>query len=113
MELQTSLPPNCRGGGEKKVLTYSYMGMYCPEMARAATSSDAFNAVAESRRREILHFLARGERSVGEIVMGLGFEQSSVSKHLRMLLEVKLVGARRDARYMLYRANCGGHSAAA
>jgi DNA-binding transcriptional ArsR family regulator len=74
-------------------------------MARAATTSDAFNAVAEPRRREILEFLATGEQSVGEIVMSLGFEQPSVSKHLRVLLEVKLVEVRRDGRRMLYRAN--------
>jgi DNA-binding transcriptional ArsR family regulator len=74
-------------------------------MARAATTSDAFNAVAEPRRREILEFLATRERSVGEIVMRLGFEQPSVSKHLRVLLEVKLVEVRRDGRRMLYRAN--------
>ena len=74
-------------------------------MARAATTSDAFNAVAEPRRREILQFLATGERSVGEIVMRLGLEQPSVSKHLRVLLEVKLVDVRRDGRHMLYRAN--------
>jgi len=74
-------------------------------VARAATTSDAFNAVAEPRRREILEFLATRERSVGEIVMRLGFEQPSVSKHLRVLLEVKLVEVRRDGRRMLYRAN--------
>jgi DNA-binding transcriptional ArsR family regulator len=74
-------------------------------MARAATTSDAFNAVAEPRRREILEFLATGEQSVGEIVMRLGFVQPSVSKHLRVLLEVKLVDVRRDGRRMLYRAN--------
>jgi DNA-binding transcriptional ArsR family regulator len=74
-------------------------------MARAATTSDAFNAVAEPRRREILQFLATGERSVGEIVMRLEFEQPSVSKHLRVLLEVKLVEVRRDGRHMLYRTN--------
>jgi len=94
-----------RGVASEKDLTYSYMGMYCLGMARAATTSDAFNAVAEPRRREILQFLATGERSVGEIVMRLGGEQPSVSKHLRVLLEVKLVDVRRDGRHMLYRAN--------
>ena len=74
-------------------------------MARAATTSDVFNAVAEPRRREILEFLATGERAVGEIVMRLGFEQPSVSKHLLVLLEVQLVDARRDGRRVLYRAN--------
>jgi len=57
-------------------------------MARAATTSDAFNAVAEPRRREILNFIALQERPVGEIVDSLGMEQPSVSKHLRVLLEV-------------------------
>jgi DNA-binding transcriptional ArsR family regulator len=69
--------------------------------------------VAEPRHLEILHFLATGVHLVGEIVMGLGFEQPSVSKHLRVLLEVKLVGARRDGRHMLLSGQCGGHSAAA
>jgi len=74
-------------------------------MARAATTSDAFNAVAEPRRREILSFLAGREYAVGEIVLNLGLEQPSVSKHLRVLLEVGLVDVRRDGRRMLYRTN--------
>ena len=74
-------------------------------MARAATTSDAFNAVAEPRRRAILSCLARSERPVGEIVESLGLEQPLVSKHLRVLLEVGLVHVRRDGRRMLYRTN--------
>jgi DNA-binding transcriptional ArsR family regulator len=74
-------------------------------MARAATTSDAFNAVAEPRRRAILSYLALRERPVGEIVISLGLEQPSVSKHLRVLLEVGLVNVRRDGRRMLYRTN--------
>ena len=74
-------------------------------MARAATTSDAFNAVAEPRRRAILSYLALQERPVGEIVDSLGWEQPSVSKHLRVLLEVGLVNVRRDGRRMLYRTN--------
>src|SRR5260370_1379140 len=60
-------------------------------MARASTTSDAFNAVAEPRRREILSYLAGAERPVGEIVAALGLEQPSVSKHLRVLRDVGLV----------------------
>jgi DNA-binding transcriptional ArsR family regulator len=74
-------------------------------MARAATTSDAFNAVAEPRRREILNYLALEERPVGEIVNSLRLQQPSVSKHLRVLLEVGLVNVRRDGRRMLYRTN--------
>ena len=74
-------------------------------MSRAATTSDAFNAVAEPRRREILTYLALRERPVGDIVTSLGLEQPSVSKHLRVLREVGLVHARRDGRQMLYRTN--------
>ena len=81
------------------------MGLYYAAMARAATTSDAFNAVAEPRRREILNFLALQERPVGEIVDALGFEQPSVSKHLRVLKDVGLVHARREGRHMLYRTN--------
>jgi DNA-binding transcriptional ArsR family regulator len=74
-------------------------------MARAATTSDAFNAVAEPRRREILNYLALQERPVGEIVDALAMEQPSVSKHLRVLKDVGLVHARRDGRQMFYRTN--------
>lgn len=74
-------------------------------MPRAATTSDAFNAVAEPRRREILNFLALQERSVGEIVDEMGLEQPSVSKHLRVLKDVGLVQARREGRRMLYQTN--------
>ncbi len=69
---------------------------------RAATTSDAFNAVAEPRRREILNYLALQERPVGEIVAALGLEQPSVSKHLRVLRDVGLVRVRREGRKMLY-----------
>jgi DNA-binding transcriptional ArsR family regulator len=72
---------------------------------RAATTSDAFNAVAEPRRREILSFLALKERPVGDIVKSLKLEQPSVSKHLRVLKEVGLVHVRRDGRRALYRTN--------
>jgi DNA-binding transcriptional ArsR family regulator len=74
-------------------------------MPRAATTSDAFNAVAEPRRREILNYLALKERPVGDIVAALGLEQPSVSKHLRVLLKVDLVNVRRDGRKMMYRVN--------
>jgi DNA-binding transcriptional ArsR family regulator len=74
-------------------------------MPRASTTSDAFNAVAEPRRRDILNYLALQERSVGEIVDSLSVEQPSVSKHLRVLKDVGLVHARRDGRRMLYRTN--------
>ncbi len=74
-------------------------------MARAATTSDPFNAIAEPRRREILSYLALRERPVGDIVAGLGMEQPSVSKHLRVLREVGLVDMRRDGRHILYRVN--------
>ena len=82
--------------------------MYCFGMARAATTSDAFNAVAEPRRREILNYLALQERPVGEIVDALEMEQPSVSKHLRVLKDVGLVHARREGRNMYYRTNAEG-----
>ena len=74
-------------------------------MARAATTSDAFNAIAESRRRDILHYLAQSERPVSEIVEALSMAQPSVSKHLRVLRDVGLVDARRDGRQVFYRTN--------
>jgi DNA-binding transcriptional ArsR family regulator len=76
-------------------------------MARAATTSDAFNAVAEPRRREILNFLALRERPVGDIVATLALGQPSVSKHLRVLRNVGLVYVRREGRRKLYRTNAG------
>ena len=74
-------------------------------MARATTTSDAFNAVAEPRRIEILFHLADTERSVNEIVAVLRIEQPSVSKHLKVLRNVGLVRARRNGRHMMYRTN--------
>jgi DNA-binding transcriptional ArsR family regulator len=74
-------------------------------MPRAATNSDAFNAVAEPRRRDILAFLADRERPVSDIVAALDIEQPSVSKHLRVLREVGLVRVRREGRHKLYRTN--------
>jgi DNA-binding transcriptional ArsR family regulator len=74
-------------------------------MARASTTSDSFNAVAEPRRREILSYLAGVERPVGEIVATLGLEQPSVSKHLRVLRNVGLVRMRCQGRQKLYRTN--------
>jgi DNA-binding transcriptional ArsR family regulator len=74
-------------------------------MPRAATTSDAFNAVAEPLRRDILNYLALQERPVGDIVATLRLRQPSVSKHLRVLLNVGLVDVRRDGRRMLYRLN--------
>jgi DNA-binding transcriptional ArsR family regulator len=79
--------------------------MYCADMARAATTSDAFNAIAEPRRREILSYLALRERAVGDIVATLRLEQPSVSKHLRVLRNVGLVHVRRVGRQKLYRTN--------
>jgi DNA-binding transcriptional ArsR family regulator len=72
---------------------------------RAATTSDVFNAVAESRRRDILVFLADQERSVNDIVTALGLPQPSVSKHLKVLREVGLMQVRRDGRQIFYRTD--------
>jgi len=74
-------------------------------MARAATTADAFNAVAEPRRRQILDVLAGGERPVNDLVHALGFSQPQVSKHLRVLREVGAVAVRDDGRRRLYRLN--------
>ena len=77
-------------------------------MARAATTADAFNAVAEPRRRQILDVLAGGERPVNDLVRALGIGQPQVSKHLRVLREVGAVDVREDGRQRLYRLN--GHA---
>ncbi|HEX2315145.1 MAG TPA: metalloregulator ArsR/SmtB family transcription factor [Thermomonospora sp.] len=74
-------------------------------MARAATTTDAFNAVAEPRRRQILDVLIGGERSVNELVELLGLAQPQVSKHLRVLRDVGLVEVREEGRQRLYRLN--------
>jgi DNA-binding transcriptional ArsR family regulator len=74
-------------------------------MARASTTSDVFNAVAEPRRREILTFLLPRERSVGEIVAVLKLDQPSVSKHLRVLRETGLVRMRCNGRHKFYQTN--------
>ena len=77
-------------------------------MARAATTADAFNAIAEPRRRAILDALGADERSVNELVSLLDLAQPQVSKHLRVLREVGAVDVREDGRRRLYRMN--GHA---
>jgi DNA-binding transcriptional ArsR family regulator len=79
-----------------------------PDVARAATTADAFNAVAEPRRRQILDVLADGERPVNDLVHALDMAQPQVSKHLRVLREVGAVQVRDEGRQRLYRLN--GHA---
>ena len=74
-------------------------------MARAATTADAFNAVAEPRRRQILDLLAGGERPVNDLVQLLGLAQPQVSKHLRVLRKVGAVDVREEGRQRLYSLN--------
>jgi DNA-binding transcriptional ArsR family regulator len=74
-------------------------------VARAATTTDAFNAVAEPRRRQILDVLAGGERPVNDLVAALGLAQPQVSKHLRVLREVGAVDVRDEGRQRLYSLN--------
>ena len=74
-------------------------------MARASTTTDAFNAVAEPRRRQILDLLASGERPVNDLVEAMDLAQPQVSKHLRVLREVGLVAVRGDGRQRVYQIN--------
>jgi DNA-binding transcriptional ArsR family regulator len=77
-------------------------------MARARTTSDVFNAVAEPQRRQILLFLLEKERPVTDVVDELRLEQPAVSKHLRVLRDVGLVQVRRDGRHKFYRTRADG-----
>jgi DNA-binding transcriptional ArsR family regulator len=83
---------------------FRYRNIITP-VARASTTSDPFNAIAEPRRRHILEFIAGEERSVSEIADALALNQPSVSKHLQVLSNVGLVSARRDGRRTMYRTN--------
>jgi DNA-binding transcriptional ArsR family regulator len=76
-------------------------------MARSSTTTDAFTAIAEARRRQLLDLLAAGEAPVNDLVEHLGVAQPVVSKHLRVLREVGLVDVREDGRQRLYRLNGG------
>jgi DNA-binding transcriptional ArsR family regulator len=76
---------------------------YDGPVARASTTSDVFNAIAEAHRRDILDALITGEKAVGAIVNDLSMSQPQVSKHLRVLSEVGLVRCRREGRRRLYR----------
>jgi DNA-binding transcriptional ArsR family regulator len=72
-------------------------------MARSSTTSDVFNAIGDTRRRDVLDALIGGEKAVGAIVTDLSMSQPQVSKHLRVLSEVGLVSCRSDGRRRLYR----------
>ena len=86
------------------------IGICIVGMARAATTADVFNAVAEPRRRQILDVLADGERAVNDLVGQLGLTQPQVSKHLRVLREVGAVDVREEGRQRLYRLNAARSS---
>src|SRR5258705_11655515 len=77
-------------------------------MARAATRSDVFNAIAEQQRREILVLLRAGEGPVTELAQELGITQPGASKHLRVLREVGLVRDRQVGKQRLYSLDAGG-----
>src|SRR5579872_6932262 len=77
-------------------------------MARAATTSDVFNAIAEPQRREILALLRAGERPVTELARELGMSQPGTSKHLRVLREVGLVRDRKAGKQRLYGLDARG-----
>jgi DNA-binding transcriptional ArsR family regulator len=97
--------PRVRAQGkvaEVDIFLYRYI---ISAVARAATTADAFNAVAEPRRRQILDVLAEGERPVNDLVVELALAQPQVSKHLRVLREVGLVDMRANGRQRLYRLN--------
>jgi DNA-binding transcriptional ArsR family regulator len=76
---------------------------YVGPVARASTTSDVFNAIADAHRREVLDALIDGEKPVGTIVNGLSMSQPQVSKHLRVLSDVGLVSCRAEGRLRLYR----------
>jgi DNA-binding transcriptional ArsR family regulator len=80
-----------------------WISEYDSWVARASTTSDVFNAIAEAGRRDILDVLMTGEKAVGAIVDDLSMSQPQVSKHLRVLSEVGLVRCRADGRRRLYR----------
>jgi DNA-binding transcriptional ArsR family regulator len=96
------------GSADRNGLDICLYGYTMCRVARAATTADAFNAVAEPRRRQILDALAGGERPVNDLVHALGMAQPQVSKHLRVLREVGAVEVRDEGRQRLYRLN--GHA---
>jgi DNA-binding transcriptional ArsR family regulator len=95
-------PPDFSG------LTHADIGICSGSMARAATTSDVFNAIAEPQRREILVLLRGGERPVTELALELGMTQPGASKHLRVLREVRLVRDRKAGKQRLYGLDARG-----
>jgi len=87
-------------------LTYSFIGIYDASMARATTTSDVFNAIAEPRRREIIDLLVNGkEHAVGDLVLRLRMPQPAVSKHLGVLRKVGVVSVSKRGQLRMYRLN--------
>ena len=98
-------PGYCGGTAQWVVIDIFLYRYMIAVMARAATTADAFNAVAEPRRRQILDALAGGERPVNDLARALGLAQPQVSKHLRVLREVGAVDVRDEGRQRVYRLN--------
>jgi DNA-binding transcriptional ArsR family regulator len=75
-------------------------------MARAATTTDVFNAIAEPRRRDVIAVLADGkEYAVGEVVVRLRMPQPAVSKHLGVLRKVGVVSVIKRGQHRMYKLN--------
>jgi DNA-binding transcriptional ArsR family regulator len=91
-------------------IVYFPISEYDWAMARAATTSDVFNAIAEPQRREILNLLKHSELSVGGVADSLGLKQPATSKHLRVLREVGLVHVRRFGKQRVYGLDARGLS---
>jgi DNA-binding transcriptional ArsR family regulator len=77
-------------------------------VARAATTSDAFNAIAEPQRRDILVLLRAQEWPVTDLARELGMSQPQASKHLRVLREVGLVRVREVGKQRVYGLDARG-----
>jgi DNA-binding transcriptional ArsR family regulator len=93
---------------ESRSIDIFLYGNMIHHMARAATTSDAFNAIAEPNRRAILTLLRGNERPVGDVALSLGLNQPAASKHLKVLREVGLVYARRAGKQKLYGLDARG-----
>jgi DNA-binding transcriptional ArsR family regulator len=102
-----AMPGADRWVGRRRLDACRYRHMVAP-MARAATTSDVFNAIAEPQRREILALLRAGERPVTELAQELGMAQPGASKHLRVLREVGLVRDRKAGKQRLYGLDARG-----
>lgn len=69
---------------------------------------DAFGALADPTRRQIIALLGRSEQTAGDIARNFDVSAPAISQHLKVLREARLVRVRARAQHRIYSLDPAG-----